>query len=251
MDENNKLEISMDDTVFSPLILLSLHRYLKKHKEREPQSSVIYNLTLQTLGKLDFFPPAEPDPTSFAMGIHIYSPIYENSIKQLEDQGLVEREDEKLVLTEDGFKVMKSLVSRFNAPKSPDIFQILDEEIGTFNENSAIQSKVIIKGHKEIITQLRKIGSQMDQHFPDYLNKFQKQLLCFIYNNKNREITTEGYNKFTNFMKLKCHKNSPYNTLKILEEKGFIKNYGEGHICYKLTKLGRVQARWYAGREIS
>lgn len=91
----------------------------------------------------------------------------------------------------------------------------------------------------------------MDQHFPDYLNKFQKQLLCFIYNSKNGEITTEGYNKFTKFMKLKCHKNSPYKTLKILEGKGFIKNYGEGRICYKLTKLGRVQARWYAGREIS
>jgi predicted transcriptional regulator len=250
MDEKNILKISMDDPVFSPLILLSIHRYLKEHKEREPQSSIIYNLTLQTLGKLDFFPPAKPDPTSFAMGIHIYSPIFENSIKQLEEQGLVEREDKKLVLTDDGFKVMKSLVSRFKAPKSPDIFQILDEEISTFNENSTIQAKVIIKGHKEIITQLRKIGSQMDQHFPNYLSTLETQLLCVIYRSENKKCTKKEIKKFTYLMK-NYNKNSPYKALKSLEKKGFLKNYGEGLVSYELTKLGKVQAKWYAGREIS
>jgi len=250
MDEKNNLKISMNDTVFSPLILLSLHRYLKKHKEGEPQSSIIYSLTLQTLGKLDFFPPVKPDPTSFAMGIHIYNPIFEKSIKQLEEQGLVEREDKKLVLTDDGFKILESLIRRFKTHTSLDVFQFLDEEIDTFNENFTSQSKAIIKGRKEIITHLRKIGSQMDQHFPNYLSKLEKQLLCYIYNGKKDEFTKVEIRKFSDRLK-EYHPNSVYNTLKRMESKGFIRNHGQGHVSYKFTKLGRVQARWYAGREQS
>ncbi|MFW6173516.1 MAG: hypothetical protein ACOC5T_07220 [Elusimicrobiota bacterium] len=45
----------------------------------------------------------------------------------------------------------------------------------------------------------------------------------------------------------KYNRNSIYNALKILEEKGFIKNYGRGKVEYKLTKLGEVQARWLKG----
>ena len=86
----------------------------------------------------------------------------------------------------------------------------------------------------------------MDQHFPNFLSRLEKKLLFAII--KNKEFTSNEINLFSDGY---CHRNSVHNALKRMEKKGFVKNYGQGHVKYKLTKIGEAQAKWYAGREHS
>jgi hypothetical protein len=249
MKEKNNSEISFNDPVFSPLILFSLENYLKRTRESGTQSKTIYNFTLQTLEKLDFFPPDESDPSSFTIGVHIYNPIYENSIKQLEEQGLVEREDKKLLLTEDGFKVLKLLISQFKTTTSFDILKFIEEEIDGFNENLTIQSKIIMKGHKEIIALIRQIGSQIHQYSPNYpkLTSYQKKLLYWLYKLgeiqkwKMIELCQSG-------APLEGHNwKSLYDSFDRLKDKGLvIKTKKRKEIIkYTLSKVGKDKAKSY------
>ena len=127
--------------------------------------------------------------------------LYENSITELIKQGLVETREEKLLLTEDGLKVFHMLIDRTNKTSSTNVFEFLDKEVNEFNKDISSQSKTIMKGQKEIIAQLRKIGSQIDQHFPSYLSRLEKKLLFAIY--KNKEFASNEINKFSKLSSLK------------------------------------------------
>lgn len=251
MKDENQIELLKSDFVYSPLIVLSIQQHAERYNENKIPNETVYDISYRHLQNLGIFADEEDNYTGYAAGLNIYDLIYEDSIKKLEKTGIIEIEDEKLLLTESGLRVYDMLMDKLQKISAVDVLKFFSDEISKFNEKVDLQAEKVAKERKELITSLRKIGGQMDQHFPNYLSRFEKQLLCYIYNNKGDELTKDGIQKFISLMKLKCHKNTPYNTLKNLEKKGFVKNCGEGLIRYKLTKLGKAQAKWYAGREIS
>lgn len=88
------------------------------------------------------------------------------------------------------------------------------------------------------------MGSQFTQHFPYMLSPLEEKLLFYLYRTrrfKAKQIKglckiggpLDGYNR-----------NSIYNALKVLENKGFVINKGHGKVEYMLTKIGEAQAKW-------
>ena len=251
MKDENRIESLESDFVYSPLIVLSIQQYAKRYNENKIPNEIIYNTSYRYLQNLGMFADRkEDDPTSYAASLNIYNIIYEDSIKKLEENGIVEIEDGKVLLTESGLKVYELLMKQLQNISTVDLLKFFSDGISKFNEKIDRQSEKVTKERKELVTSLRRIGSQMDQHFPNYLSTLETQLLCGIYHNKDKNFAKDEIRKFSDRMR-EYHPNSVYNTLKRMEKKGFVKNYGHGLVEYKLTKLGKAQAKWYAGREIS
>ncbi len=252
MKERIASEISMDDSIFSPLIIFSLYKYSQRHKIKEIQSNIVYNLTLQTLENLALFPPAEQDPKSFAMGIHIYNPIYENSVFELKKQGLIETKEENLLLTEEGLKVLHLLLGRINKTSSTNLMEFLDKEVNEFSKDISFQTKTIFRDHKEIITLLRGIGSKLHQYSPNYpkLTSFQKRLLYWLYKlgeiqkRKMIELCQSG-------APLEGHNwKSLYDSFDRLKDKGLVIKTKKRKevIKYTLSKLGKDKAKSFVDK---
>ena len=247
MKDENRIESLESDFVYSPLIVLSIQQYAKRYNENKIPNEIIYNTSYRYLQNLGMFADRkEDDPTSYAASLNIYNIIYEDSIKKLEENGIVDIEDGKVLLPESGLKIYNMLMEQLHNSSKVDLLNFFSDEISKFNEKIDRQSEKVTKERKELVTSLRRIGSQMDQYFPNFLSRLEKKLLFAII--KNKEFTSNEINKFSAGF---CHGNSTRNALKRMESNGFVKNYGHGLVEYKLTKLGKAQAKWYAGREIS
>lgn len=250
MKDENQIESLKSDFVYSPLIVLSIQQHGERYNENKIPNETVYDISYRYLQNLGIFADEEDNYTGYAAGLNIYDLIYEDSIKKLEETGIIEIEDEKVLLTESGLRMYDMLMNQLPNISAVDVLKFLSDEISKFNEKVDLQSEKVAKERKELITSLRSIGSQMDQHFPNILSTLEKQLLCAIYRSKEKKFAKVEIKKFKYLVKGE-YNNSPYNALKRMEKKGFVKNYGQGLVEYKLTKLGEAQAKWYAGREIS
>lgn len=227
----------LNDPIYKPVVLYFTKSLTYDSGDGRISEKKLQDLSFQFLRNLDVYQDSKGDTQGFEAGLNVDDINFRNSIENLKENGIIDVEDGKVLLTEAGLEIYEVMVDQLNQISTIDVLNYFKKHLNNVEKKIENSSEKNEKKQKEMVKTLRKFGGQIDQHFPNYLSNLESDILKALYRigcfDKDKILKFSG----------KRHRNSIYNALKKMESKGFVFNTGKGYVNYKLTKIGKNQAR--------
>ncbi len=227
----------LNDPIYDPVVLYLLKNLSPEYKNERIPNQKLQESSFQFLKGLNLYSGAGEEEQGFEAGLNADDINFRNSIKKLKENGIIDLEDGKVLLTEAGLEIYELMVDQLNQKSTVDVLNYFKKYLNNLEEKMEDASEKNEKKQKEMVKSLRKFGGQLNQHFPNYLSKLESDILKALY--RIGFFDKEKILKFADGR----NRNSIYNALRKMELKGFVLNTGKGYVNYELTKIGKNQAR--------